>query len=248
MVKERFSPDIFGEIKNYVYRLVDPRNGQTFYVGVGKENRVFDHVEYDLDLKDGKDAQSEKYSTIREIKNSGFEVQHVIHRHGMDSNAARQVEAALIDAYPGLTNIQRGVGSAVFGCKHSKEIMSYYSSERAAGGKFKLICVNVNRSGTERNGVYELARYAWRANIRRAKRADYVLAVRNGIIAGIFKPDRWLEATKSNFPIPEDMPGRIGFEGAPAQNDVWNNFVDKRVPEEFKYKKGSSNPFRYNYD
>ena len=28
----------------YVYRLIDPRNGETFYVGKGKGNRVFQHM------------------------------------------------------------------------------------------------------------------------------------------------------------------------------------------------------------
>lgn len=36
----KFSPEVCDELKYYVYRLVDPRNGQTFYVGKGKNNRV----------------------------------------------------------------------------------------------------------------------------------------------------------------------------------------------------------------
>ena len=42
-IKE-FSPEVCREIGYYVYRLVDPRNGQTFYVGKGKNNRVFAHA------------------------------------------------------------------------------------------------------------------------------------------------------------------------------------------------------------
>ena len=40
----KFSPEVCAELKYYVYRLVDPRNGQTFYVGKGKNNRVFAHA------------------------------------------------------------------------------------------------------------------------------------------------------------------------------------------------------------
>ncbi len=36
----KFSPEVAKELKYYVYRLIDPRNGQTFYVGKGKNNRV----------------------------------------------------------------------------------------------------------------------------------------------------------------------------------------------------------------
>jgi hypothetical protein len=40
---------------------------------------------------------------IRQIQLAGFEVAHMIHRHGMHEQTAFEVEAALIDAYPGLT-------------------------------------------------------------------------------------------------------------------------------------------------
>ena len=32
------------ELGNYVYRLIDPRNGETFYVGKGKGNRIYAHI------------------------------------------------------------------------------------------------------------------------------------------------------------------------------------------------------------
>jgi hypothetical protein len=44
----------------------------------------------------------------------------VIHRHGIDSeNVAFQIEAALIDAYPGLTNVVTGHRSGDYGVRHS---------------------------------------------------------------------------------------------------------------------------------
>jgi len=99
-----FTPEVAKKIKHYVYRLIDPRNGITFYVGKGKGNRVFEHVKCELIFEDDEDEISEKFATIREIRQKGMEVIHVIHRHGMDSETAFEVEAALIDAYPGLTN------------------------------------------------------------------------------------------------------------------------------------------------
>lgn len=38
-----FPPDVARKLKTYVYRLIDPRNGETFYVGKGQGNRVFAH-------------------------------------------------------------------------------------------------------------------------------------------------------------------------------------------------------------
>jgi hypothetical protein len=37
---DSFPPEVIDRLKWYVYRLVDPRNGETFYVGKGKGNRV----------------------------------------------------------------------------------------------------------------------------------------------------------------------------------------------------------------
>ena len=32
-----FTPEVAEKLKTYVYRLIDPRNGETFYVGKGRE-------------------------------------------------------------------------------------------------------------------------------------------------------------------------------------------------------------------
>ena len=39
-----FSKEVKEKLNHYVYRLVDPRNGQTFYVGEGCGDRVFAHA------------------------------------------------------------------------------------------------------------------------------------------------------------------------------------------------------------
>ncbi len=98
-----FTKEVQDHLNYYVYRLIDPRNGETFYVGKGKGNRVFTHVKGELDAEE--DVLTEKLQRIREIRLDGFEVAHVIHRHGMDEATALEVEAGLIDAYPEATNL-----------------------------------------------------------------------------------------------------------------------------------------------
>ena len=39
-----FPTSIHEKIGFYVYRLINPSNGETFYVGKGYVNRVFDHI------------------------------------------------------------------------------------------------------------------------------------------------------------------------------------------------------------
>lgn len=49
---QSFPPEVAEKLKTYVYRLIDPRNGETFYVGKGVGNRVFAHVRADIDSDD----------------------------------------------------------------------------------------------------------------------------------------------------------------------------------------------------
>ena len=95
--KVRAIPDYMNDgVGYYVYRLVDPRTKQTFYVGKGRGNRLFQHVSEALAKED---HTTLKLDRIREIKKEGFEVGHVVHRHGLSEKEAFEVEAALIDAY-----------------------------------------------------------------------------------------------------------------------------------------------------
>src|SRR5438093_7783624 len=96
---EMFPADVVQKLKTYVYRLIDPRNGETFYIGKGQKNRVFAHMRAEKDLQG--DELGNKLKRVREIRLAGFEVAHVIHRHGLDEATAFEVESALMDAYPG---------------------------------------------------------------------------------------------------------------------------------------------------
>jgi hypothetical protein len=240
---ESFPPEVARRLGTYVYRLLDPRNGETFYVGKGKGNRVFAHVRGE-DSVEG-DAISDKLKRIREIRAKGFEVAHVIHRHGMDDATAFEVESALIDAYPGLTNEIGGAGGAEFGATHAAEIVRRYSAEPAVF-RHKALLINVGRSATERS-LYDATRYAWKIDIRKAAQADVVLATAQGLIVGAFVAHRWLDATAANFPgraTGEGAPGRVGFVGAEAPEDVRRLYVGKRVPDTYR-RRGAANPIKY---
>ena len=46
-----FSQSVIEQLKYYVFFLRDPRNGQVFYVGKGRGNRIFNHVECALETE-----------------------------------------------------------------------------------------------------------------------------------------------------------------------------------------------------
>lgn len=237
---QSFPPEVVDKLKTYVYRLIDPRNGETFYVGKGKGNRVFAHIRAEIDSDD----PGEKLKRIHEIRAAGFDIAHVIHRHGMDDSTAFDVEAALIDAYPGLTNAVTGSGSNEFGAMHAQEIVNKYQAVPAEF-QHRAIIINVNRSATE-TSLYEATRYAWKIDSKKAARAELVLAVRFGLIVAVFIAERWLAATTENFPGREPVHGRFGFVGNEAPDTLRRLYIAKRLPDDFR-KQGAANPIKYTY-
>lgn len=242
-----FPPGVEEKIKHYVYRLYDPRNGETFYVGKGIGNRVFSHANGESAfLTDDEDELSAKFSKIREIRLAGFNVGHVIHRHGMNEEAAFEVEAALIEAYPGLTNEIGGHNSGDRGIMHAQEILEKYAAEPACFDGIKAILITISREVTNQD-VYEVVRYAWRMSIQKAQQAKYVMAVKSGLIVGVFLPQRWLEATSEHFPGRGSVSGRVGFVGISAEEKESSNFLRKCIPTEMRGKRGAANPIRYTW-
>lgn len=237
-----FPHEVIGELKYYVYRLIDPRNGETFYVGKGNGNRVFQHVKRALI---DADRYSLKYERIRDIDRAGLDVLHIIHRHGMDEDTAIHVEAALIDAFPGLSNLQNGTGNNEYGQMHAQEIIHKYGLPEAHF-QHRIMMINVNWTLGERE-LYDAVRFAWKVNIDKARRAEYIVGVVHGIIKGVFVADTWLPALKANFPIlPEDMPTRIGFNGTDAPAHIQQLYLHTRIPAHYR-KKGAANPVKYTY-
>lgn len=244
-MNNRFSDEVCQHLGCYVYRLVDPRDGQTFYVGKGSGNRVYSHAKNELadiltkknyaasgdDIEE--DTVSLKSERIRGIVAAGLEVVSIIHRHGMDDHTAFEVEGALIDAYPDLTNIQGGHASNGRGCMAPEQIVEQYELPVIdVPPSDRLILFNINKieNAYDRHAVYEQTRVAWRASIVKAKKAKYVLGVERGVVRGVFVAAAWKTAMREHFPgrLLEDMPLRIGFIGEPAADDVWNFYVGKR--------------------
>ena len=241
----KFSNHVERQLQSYVYRLLDPRNGETFYIGKGSGNRVFSHIKGELAA--GTDELSEKLKRIREIRASGFEVGHVIHRHGLDDATAFEVEAALIDAFPEVSNEVGGARSDQRGLMHAQQIIERYEAKEATF-RHKVVIISINRSILERKNAYEAVRYAWKIDPSEARRAELVLAVQQGLIIGAFVPTKWVKATTSNFPgTIEDRPGRWGFIGHEAPDVVAKLYLRRRLPDRLR-KRGAANPVRYVFE
>ena len=248
-MRDSFPAGVAEQLKWYVYRLIDPRNGETFYVGKGQGGRVFAHANGQI-VADHADVSDPKLKRIRDIKASGLEVGHIIHRHGIESSRiAHEVEAALIDAYPGLTNRVRGHGAKDYGSRHVEQIIDEYAGEEFEV-KEPLMLISIGRVFYEREDPYDAVRFAWKINRSRVEEYKLVLARVRGMVVGAYQPDKWLPATVENFQdlarryeIP-NLPDRHGFVGQVAEQGKWEYYVRKRVPSRYRGK-GIQSPVLY---
>ena len=242
MTTKSFSSAAQDTLQHYVYRLVDPRNGETFYVGRGQGDRVFQHVAGAIKSA-RKDELDPKFSRINQVRVEGLEVQHIIHRHGMNLDTAKEVEAALIDAYPGLTNRMGGAGSNDRGVRHADQIIREYDAPEFEL-QHKLIVISVGKTYEER-GVYEAVRAVWDMNGARARQHDLVLARVGRFVVGAYKVKKWIDWAPNVFPYdPEGLEGRVGFVGTCADKEIWDHYVGRRVPERL-LSRGARKAFRY---
>jgi len=111
----------------YVYELTDPRNGQVFYVGKGKDNRINEH-----EVEAKTDHPSYKCNKIRSIWAAGHEVVKQKVAMFWDEEAAYQHEEDRI-AEIGLNNLTN-----IFGGGRRKDI-TYSLPKRVTSKKTKVV-------------------------------------------------------------------------------------------------------------
>lgn len=257
---EQFSKKACEQLKAYVYKLIDPRNGQVFYIGKGRNNRIFDHVndtdkylkekQEELTKQESKNSEiqideiSEKINTIKEIKNEGLEVTYVIHRHGLTDEEAYLVEAALIDDTPGLTNIQIGHGNGI-GPKSIKQINDLYNLETIEkfDNEDKILLIKIKPNNSE--SIKEQGRKWWILSQQRQKK------IKTAVISVDNEVKLVLKVNENSW---KEMPGysdnykgkkRYGFDGT-EDKKLNEKYLHKTIPEQYR-KRGMANPILYTF-
>ena len=114
IVDVEFRQKVKEALRYYVYALVDPRNNKIFYIGKGKENRVFQHAKGALDdiLEDAlsENAPNLKLDTIRSIISEGKKVAYYIIRHNLEEKEA-YLARIYLDRYADIFVIQSWITS-----------------------------------------------------------------------------------------------------------------------------------------
>ncbi len=246
----KFSRPVIKALKYYVYIYSNPITDEIFYVGKGKGNRVFSHLE------DSNENQKVKY--ISEIRQQGLEPKIEILIHGIeDEKTALRVESSIIDllGIQNITNKQCGYKSAMYGRMTIEQINSAYDRQPIEVAEPSVL-IRINQafrySMTEVE-LYDYTRGQWKLNPNRAKLAKYGFAIYEGIIQEAYEILNWYEAGRT-FSIRRgkeniDSVGRYGiagryeFIGNLAPQKIRNKYKFKSVAHYFK--KGNSNPIMY---
>ncbi len=234
---QKLSQSTIESLGYYVYLLIDPRNGEPFYVGKGHGNRVNQHLlgalETELD-------EVKKIKTIHAIQKANLEVGHLILRHGLAEKEAFEVESAVIDfiGMNNLTNIVAGHYAAERGLMTLQDITIKYQAEDAEFDEPALL-ININKLyhyNISPEELYEATRKHWNVSGERVGKIKLICSVYAGVIREVYVPQEWHES-------PPEQAGRMYFEGKVAPADLRNKYVNKSVSK--YWKKGSQNPIKY---
>ena len=86
----------------------------------------------------------------------------------------------------------------------------------------RILCVKVGK--VKRENIYEMTRKYWKIKLERASKATHVLAIINGEVVAVYKPQEW-KLTEN-----KDYLGRIEFTGV---EDVHSEYIGKSVKNFF---------------
>lgn len=247
---EKFDQKTILALGNYVYMLMSSEDNRPFYIGKGKGNRVFDHIEEAINSN----KTTDKCDMIREIINSGATVKHVILWHGLETEKeALLLESVLIDTlnYLGhnLTNAVVGHHANEKGVMTTDEIKRMYDALPLDTMGADCVIININGRYNRSMGsdaIYEATKEIWRMNPKRnGKMIKYVLSEYRGLIIDVFEVDEWYKKERqytSGKKKGQKYNG-WGFNGHKASQDIRELYINKSIAH--KKKQGQANPITY---
>jgi uncharacterized protein len=227
-------------LKSYVYVYIDPRNGKPFYIGKGKGNRMFSHLQAKSEI------EKKKVLKIEEIQRNGKQPRIEILRYGLSDLEAHLVEAASIDLIgkARLTNLMAGHHEGSFGRITSQRVISMLTAKKVKV-KHKAILITINklyRSDMSPEELYEVTRGIWKVGEINRNKVEFAMALYQGIVLEVYRIKQWYPAGTLKYKTRDTShfknSGRWEFSGSIAK-DIREEYL------EFSVGKAGQNPIRY---
>ena len=250
MEYESFNSNEITKLGFYVYLYSHPLTDEIFYVGKGKGNRVFAHLEDKTD--------SEKVRYIETLTNQGLKPKIEILIHGLDTDEdALKIESSIIDliGIKNLTNIQKGYKSSTYGRMTVEQVKAAYNKTKIdiIEPSILIRISKAFRHSMKATELYDYTRGYWVINVQNASRAKYAFSIYEGIIQEVYEIAGWYKAGKTlsireNKEYEEineagDYSNRYEFVGNIAEPGIRDKYRYKYIGHLFK--KGNSNPVMY---
>ena len=246
----------------YVYALIDPRSNDVFYIGKGTGNRVFSH---EAEIEKSSETEKEKIRKIRDIESNGFSVKRVMINWGLSEQEAFAAEASLINLFNVISDVR--LTNIVAG-HHVHESLTVEAFELRYGAeslkpeeiKHNILVIKINklyRKNMSNYEIYDAVRGMWRVSLNsiKSKKIQYVFAVYNGLIVGVYKPDEW-HYVYENIDLPqhekmdndtfERLKNRVYFvcKRYDELDDEGRFYLHKSIAE-LKVNQSTQNPVSY---
>ena len=219
-----FATGVIEKIGYYVYLLIDPRDGQVFYVGKGTGQRCFAHL--DEARKTVADTRGDypKLTRIRDIEASGNTVRIEILRHGLSERESFLVESASIDllGVHDLLNRVAGHDAAELGRMSVTDINALYGARPIKiDPNDRVVLIRINRMferGMDDDALYQATRKWWKiGGIRRdltlRTAPCWAMPVYAGVVRAVYRIDGWEPSEHHDVQADPKRVGRWVFHG-----------------------------------
>ena len=136
----------------YVYQLVDPRSNKPFYIGEGKENRAYSHLEFKSRCNN-----PHKDRKIKQIQNQGLQVKVEFLYKNLSKEQSILLEEKIIDSIglENLTNITKNAHPPVL--KGRKN--GFYGKTHTDENKIKCGSSNLGRDTKTTKGKEKISNF-----------------------------------------------------------------------------------------
>ena len=251
-IKE-FDKKSFEDLGYYVYCLINTSDDKTIFVGYGKENDCFDHLNLNENfinkIKQAEEKENNydesfyQIGKIKELKKEKKNIEIIIHRFGLKkrsiaieiANTARSL--LILDKK--LQDVTDELSFTVSPEKIQQLILFKQTAPFARKSNKRIIFLNIPRSYFAGINIQTASEKAWHLKFSRAKRAEYVIPHVFGKILGVFQV--------RNCTVSTNYKSRVEFSLIDISQTTGRTYLGCQLPQNIRYKKGAQNPCRYTY-